>query len=62
MGARTRAGGGGYQPTGAFDLQAHTRTMAGDGGGSNGRIDGGRGVETDAEVELVLQRATRALF
>lgn len=62
MGARTRAGGGGYQPTGALDLQARTRAMTGDGGGSNGRMDSGRGVEAGANVELVLQRAARALF
>ena len=42
VGAKTRAGGGGCQPTVALGLQAQTRAMAGCDGGVNGRVDGCR--------------------
>jgi hypothetical protein len=40
VGAKTRAGGGGCQPTIALGLQAQTGTMVGCGGGINGRVGG----------------------
>jgi hypothetical protein len=62
VGAKTRAGGGGYQPTVALGVQARTSAMMGCRGGINGRVDWLRGVVVGAGIELVLQRAARALF
>jgi hypothetical protein len=39
VGDKTRAGGGGYQPTSARGLQARTSAMMGCSGEINGRVD-----------------------
>jgi hypothetical protein len=62
VGAKTRAGGGGYQPTIALGVQARTSAMMGCRSGINGRVDWLRGAVVNAGIELVLQRAARALF
>ena len=62
VGAKTRAGGGGCQPTIALGLQAQTGAMAGCGGGINGRVDRRGRIALGAAIELVLQRAARALL
>lgn len=52
----------GASPRIAVGVQARARAMAGCGGGDNGRVEGGGGVERDGAVEAVLQRAARPLL
>lgn len=51
MGARTRAGGSGCQPTDATGLQARAVAMAGCDGDGNGRVHSGEGIEANAVIE-----------